>query len=114
MTPTPAAPLRDYQELAVTLVGEAVRVGRRRLYVELPTGTGKSRILAEVGRATLADGARVLVVAHRRELVRQLAATMAAVTGDSAGPSVSSTWLFPYLLLCPYTRYSLRRLGLAD
>ncbi len=90
MTPQ-VAPLRDYQELAVALVGEAVRAGRRRLYVELPTGTGKSRVLAEVARATLADGGGVLVVAHRRELVRQLAATMGAVTGQAAGIVMAGT-----------------------
>ena len=83
--PATAGPaLRDYQERAVRCTLSRVRRGRRRLYIELPTGTGKSVVLASIAKAALARG-RVLAVAHRRELITQLAGTMEYVTGQAAG-----------------------------
>jgi superfamily II DNA or RNA helicase len=77
--------LRDYQSIAVERTMVAVDAGRRRLYIELPTGTGKTRVLAEIARRVVSDGGRVLAVAHRKELVEQLADTMERVTGIVPG-----------------------------
>jgi superfamily II DNA or RNA helicase len=76
--------LRDYQRQAVECVHTCLARGQRRLYIELPTGTGKSVVLASLAKAALARG-RVLVVGHRRELIHQLAETMTRVTGAPAG-----------------------------
>ncbi|MDE6002462.1 MAG: DEAD/DEAH box helicase family protein, partial [Prevotella sp.] len=45
----------------------------RSVMVQMPTGTGKTVLLAEVLRRI--DG-EVLVVAHRRELLAQITATL--------------------------------------
>ncbi|WNL38408.1 DEAD/DEAH box helicase [Halomonas sp. PAMB 3232] len=60
--------LRDYQRQAVTRVIEHFRAGSDPGVVVLPTGSGKSLVIAELAR--LARG-RVLVLAHVRELVEQ-------------------------------------------
>ncbi|WP_048307856.1 DEAD/DEAH box helicase [Halomonas sp. PR-M31] len=64
---TPPA-LRPYQQQAVTRVVEHFRETDDPAVVVLPTGSGKSLVIAELAR--LARG-RVLVLAHVRELVEQ-------------------------------------------
>ena len=63
---TPA--LRPYQTQAVNRVVEHFRASHDPAVVVLPTGSGKSLVIAELAR--LARG-RVLVLAHVRELVEQ-------------------------------------------
>ncbi|MGH2905106.1 MAG: DEAD/DEAH box helicase [Solirubrobacteraceae bacterium] len=70
--------LRDYQREAVAHVEGRFGVGHRRVYVELPTGTGKTAVACELARRELVTGGRVVVVAHRRELIRQLAGEFSA------------------------------------
>ncbi|MGH9071704.1 MAG: DEAD/DEAH box helicase [Acidimicrobiales bacterium] len=63
--------LRPYQCLAVDHVMGALRAGAPRTWIEMPTGTGKTRVLsALVDKATRG---RVLALAHTDLLVRQLA-----------------------------------------
>ena len=65
--------LRDYQERAVDGTFAAWDEGRSALVV-LPTGCGKTIVFASVIQRLLADGgkkARVLVLAHREELIAQ-------------------------------------------
>ncbi|MBZ9557831.1 MULTISPECIES: DEAD/DEAH box helicase [unclassified Modicisalibacter] len=66
-SPTPPT-LRPYQRQAVARVVEHFRAGDEPAVVVLPTGSGKSLVIAELAR--LARG-RVLVLAHVRELVEQ-------------------------------------------
>ncbi|MDN3557381.1 DEAD/DEAH box helicase [Halomonas maura] len=68
MTETTAPTLRPYQRQAVTRVVEHFRATDDPAVVVLPTGSGKSLVIAELAR--LARG-RVLVLAHVRELVEQ-------------------------------------------
>ncbi|MEQ6917021.1 DEAD/DEAH box helicase [Halomonas aquatica] len=63
-----APSLRPYQSLAVDRVIEHFRASDDPAVVVLPTGSGKSLVIAELAR--LARG-RVLVLAHVRELVEQ-------------------------------------------
>lgn len=77
--------LRDYQRQAVEHVEAATAEGARRVYVELPTGTGKTVVLGEFARHVLDAGGRVLAVAHLRELVHQLADSLERSTGYPAG-----------------------------
>lgn len=67
-TPQPTPQLRPYQREAVQRVIQHFRGSDDPAVVVLPTGSGKSLVIAELAR--LARG-RVLVLAHVRELVEQ-------------------------------------------
>lgn len=60
--------LRDYQRQAVDNTVRFFRKNRTPAVVVLPTGAGKSLVIAELAR--IARG-RVLVLAHVKELVEQ-------------------------------------------
>jgi superfamily II DNA or RNA helicase len=82
--------LRGYQVSAVDAIHSAFTRGEQRCHVEIPTGAGKSLIAAEVAHPYLEAGARVLVVAHRQELVHQLAQMFTEHTGHQAGVLMGS------------------------
>lgn len=65
--------LRDYQELAIKQIGECVRNGARSVCFVAPTGTGKTKTMAELFKRHLAKvpHGRTLWLAHREELVVQ-------------------------------------------
>jgi superfamily II DNA or RNA helicase len=70
-------PLRPYQRLALYHLRRCLEAGVRRLYVDLPTGTGKSTIAAAFAAQRLGQTqGRVLVLVHRQDLVLQLAETL--------------------------------------
>ena len=73
--------LRDYQKTAVNLAPAALAAGETRIYLTLPTGTGKAIIAAALGTEMRQYG-RVLFAAHRIELVLQLAEHVAAWSGS--------------------------------
>src|SRR5262249_23068482 len=60
--------LRPYQTDIVAQVEQAVETGERRILLIAPTGSGKTVIAAAIIAGT---ARRVLVVAHRREIVNQ-------------------------------------------
>ena len=72
--------LRPYQQAAVDAVLKAWREGKRRVLVVMPTGTGKTVVFAAVAKAMLESG-RVMVLAHRGELVWQARQKLLAMTG---------------------------------
>ena len=58
----------------------------RSIMVQMPTGTGKTHLLAAVVREFLCrSGMRVWIVAHRRELVEQIEETVAPVWNGQGG-----------------------------
>lgn len=69
--------LRGYQEEAVSRLFGAWRGGLRSVMLQMPTGTGKTHVLAAVAREFLSAGSPVLFVSHRRELVSQAEAVLA-------------------------------------
>lgn len=71
--------LRPYQQECVAAVMKKFEASRSTLMV-LATGTGKTVISAHIADAMLAKG-RVLVLAHRDELIRQAADKFQRVTG---------------------------------
>lgn len=71
-----AKPLRPYQLDAIARVREAMRAGKRRVVLVIPTGGGKTRIGADIVRQAVARGSRVLWLAHRTELIDQTARTL--------------------------------------
>lgn len=69
----PVVELRDYQDEAVTAVAQAVgQTDRRRVMVTMATGGGKTMVFGALAHVWLADGmGRVLILAHRDELIEQ-------------------------------------------
>ena len=63
--------LRPYQESAIEGVREAFRTGHRAPLLVAPTGAGKTVMFGFVAQQTAARGRRVLILAHRKELIRQ-------------------------------------------
>lgn len=90
-----AVGLRPYQQEAVDAVFEAFAHNITRPVVVLPTGTGKSFTMAEVARRVLRDeghdNPRVLVLAHRGELMRQIAASVVALDDTITVGTVKAT-----------------------
>lgn len=73
--------LRDYQQRAVEAIIATARTGQHAL-CSMPTGSGKSWVIAELCR--VARG-RVLVLAHVRELLEQNADKIAKLTDKEIG-----------------------------
>ena len=69
--------LRDYQTDICSRVSDAFDK-HRSVMVQMPKGTGKTMVLAElVKRLMMKDeGLKILIVAHRRELIEQIKATV--------------------------------------
>lgn len=85
--------LRPIQEAAIEGLRARVARGARRVLMVAPTGFGKTIVIAAVARGHLdcvAD-ARVMVVVHRRELVRQTAAKLRAAGIERIGILQSDT-----------------------
>lgn len=68
--------LRDYQQEMKLRLFEEWEL-HRSVMVQMPTGTGKTHLLAAIVREFLCgSGTRVWIVAHRRELVEQIEETV--------------------------------------
>lgn len=72
----PAIALRPYQD---DLIARARRsfAAHRRVLMQAPTGAGKTTIFAWLTRAVSQKGRRVCILAHRRELLRQIGGRLA-------------------------------------
>jgi superfamily II DNA or RNA helicase len=68
--------LRPYQQQAITDLRLAYRGGARAPLLVGATGMGKTIILAAITQAVAARGRRVLILVHRRELIRQASAKL--------------------------------------
>jgi DNA repair protein RadD len=68
--------LRDYQLTAVSRVRAGYGSGRRRILLVMPTGAGKTVSFAYVIAGAVNRGRRILIVAHRIELLDQIAAAV--------------------------------------
>lgn len=75
--------LRPYQLEAVEAVYQQWVDGQRTVVV-LPTGTGKSTVIARIATDAVDHGQQVLMVAHRRELLDQMVANVHAVDPTKA------------------------------
>lgn len=63
--------LRPYQEEARQAIENEWQAGNRKTLLVLPTGTGKTIVFAKVIEDRVNQGDRVLVLAHREELLKQ-------------------------------------------
>lgn len=68
--------LRDYQETAVRALRNAYAGGARAPLFVLPTGGGKTITFAYIAASAVDRGRRVLVLAHRQELLRQISSAL--------------------------------------
>ena len=80
-TRTTEQPMRPYQQASVDAIREKLAEFRSALLV-LPTGCGKTRCFTEIAGAW---PGRVLVLAHRDELLQQARKRMEAETGEHVG-----------------------------
>ncbi|MDE7298139.1 MAG: DEAD/DEAH box helicase [Lachnospiraceae bacterium] len=89
--------LRPYQEEAKAAVLAEWEKGNTRTLLVLPTGCGKTVVFAKITEDCVRDGERVLILAHRGELLAQAADKIAKATGlwcatEKAGESCLGSW----------------------
>lgn len=86
--------LRPYQEEAKQAVLSAWKDGQKKTLLVLPTGCGKTIVFASVAENQVKKGDRVLILAHRGELLEQAAAKIKQAAGlDSALEKAESSAL---------------------
>lgn len=73
--------LRPYQETARQKVQEEWEEGKKRTLLVLPTGTGKTIVFSKIIEDRVKKGERVLVIAHRGELLKQASDKLYKSTG---------------------------------
>lgn len=89
--------LRPYQCEAKTAVFEEWGNGIKRTLLVLPTGTGKTIVFASIAEECVRRGERVLILAHRGELLEQAADKIKKSTGlgcavEKAEQTCRGTW----------------------
>lgn len=89
--------LRPYQSEARAAVHREWEGEHRRTLLVLPTGCGKTVVFAKVAEDCVRQGRRVLILAHRGELLEQAADKIAQVTGlgcavEKAEQSCLGSW----------------------
>ena len=67
--------LRDYQLQLLADLRIALKT-HRRVCAVMPTGAGKGQVIGAITQGAVAKGRRVLVLAHRCELIEQLSGTL--------------------------------------
>ncbi len=87
-TPVNTPTLRDYQQDAIEQVREAFRQRQQSVLLVMPTGAGKTICFSYVAQQATRKGSRILLLAHRRELVAQISR---ALTG----------WQVPHGVISP-------------
>lgn len=73
--------LRPYQQEAMDAILEAWENGTHKTLLVLPTGCGKTIVFAKVTEECVRQGNRVLILAHRGELLEQAADKIRKATG---------------------------------
>ena len=89
--------LRPYQQEAKEAVFEQWKNGTRRTLLILPTGCGKTIVFAKITEDCVRHGDRVLILAHRGELLEQAADKIHKATGlgcavEKAEESCQGSW----------------------
>ena len=89
--------LRPYQQEAKDAIFEQWDSGVLKTLLVLPTGCGKTVVFAKVTEECVRQGSRVLILAHRGELLDQAADKLKKTTGlgcaiEKAESSCQGTW----------------------
>jgi DNA repair protein RadD len=82
MASTRIVQLRPYQQQAISDLRMAYRNGSTAPLLVAPTGMGKTVVFAAITQAAAARGRQVLILVHRRELIHQASAKLAAIGVD--------------------------------
>lgn len=89
--------LRPYQKEAGAAVLSQWEQGFQKTLLVLPVGGGKTIVFAKIAEECVRQGKRVLILAHRGELLEQAADKIKKVTGlgcavEKAGQSCQQSW----------------------
>lgn len=89
--------LRPYQEEARARVFEQWESGSSKTLLVLPTGCGKTIVFAKITEDCVRKGSRVLILAHRGELLEQASDKIFKATGlksavEKAGETCLDSW----------------------
>lgn len=89
--------LRPYQEEARRAIHSEWQKGNKETLLVLPTGTGKTIVFAKVAEDCVREGKRVLILAHRSELLEQASDKLKKATGlvtslEKAESSCLDSW----------------------
>ena len=89
--------LRDYQEEARTAIANEWEKGVKKTLLVLPTGCGKTIVFSKIVEDRVKLGERVLILAHRSELLDQASDKLAKATGiftatEKAEQSCLNSW----------------------
>lgn len=89
--------LRKYQKEAENAIFSEWETGREKTLLVLPTGTGKTIVFAHVAAECVKRGERVLILAHRGELLTQAVDKIASACGlgcavEKAEQSCIGSW----------------------
>lgn len=77
--------LRDYQHEWIKKIWHSWQLGNRRVLAQLPTGAGKTICFAYICHKFFQHQQKVLVIAHRIELITQAAEKLEQIVGESVG-----------------------------
>lgn len=106
---------RDYQTALVEETRMAISKGFRRIAIQGDTGVGKSFVIGMFCEGALKKGKRVVVMAHKRSLIRQMRADLLA-EGIPSGVVMSgslSNWTLPVQVCSKQTMVSRKKRGLS-
>ena len=73
--------LRKYQQESINSIQEEWNNGRKRTLLVLPTGCGKTVVFTKLTEEMVKQGKRVLILAHRTELLEQASDKLFKITG---------------------------------
>ena len=91
--------LYPYQSEMVSRIAKSLGT-YRSVMVQMPTGTGKTHIIAAVTKSFIDKGSYVWIIAHRRELVSQITDTVSSFVEGKERTNVdvySVQWLTRHL-----------------
>lgn len=77
--------LRPYQAKLKDDIYAQWQQGDRSVLAQAPTGSGKTHLFSDIATDITSQGGRVLVLAHREELITQAHGKLTAATGAEAG-----------------------------
>ena len=89
--------LRPYQAEAIQAIQNQWQSGARRTLLVLPTGAGKTIVFCKLAENQVRSGCRILIMAHRGELLEQAADKLYKATGlrsatEKAEESCLGSW----------------------
>jgi len=68
--------LRPYQQDIETEIHKYWNEGKKRIFIQLSTGGGKTVIFSDIAKKAASKGSRILIVTHREELLMQTGGTL--------------------------------------